>query len=187
MTMAATKKARKAVVNGTEHTDASLAAMKTTEIAGLVAAIRGDGKTPKPATKAKAIELFWQAAERLPKTSETPKAPEVQDAKAAAPGAKKDAQGSDNGTPEKAPKGKRYAIEVDGPEKLAKVQVMNPVARRLAEEIRAAGRPLSMAECAAIVGKFSKSKKPEKLVAWHFCKLYRPAGILVESRDGGGA
>ncbi len=56
MTMTAAKKARKAVVNGTEHTDASLAAMKTSEVAGLVAAIRGDGKTPKPATKAKAIE-----------------------------------------------------------------------------------------------------------------------------------
>ncbi|MEI9974605.1 MAG: hypothetical protein WDO73_22700 [Ignavibacteriota bacterium] len=97
--MAAAKKARTAVVNGTEHTDASLSAMKTTEVAGLVAAIRGDGKTPKPATKAKAIELFWQAAERLPRTPEAPKVPEVQDAKAAAPGAKKAAQGSDNGTP----------------------------------------------------------------------------------------
>jgi hypothetical protein len=184
---AAAKKASKAVVNGAEHTDASLAAMKTSEVAALVAAIRGDGKTPKPATKAKAIELFWQAAEGLPKTSEAPKALEVQDAEAATPDAKKDTRNSDNGTPEKAPKGKRYAIEVDGPEKLAKVQAMNPLARRLAEEIRDAGRPLSMAECAAIVGKFSKSKKPEKLVAWHFCKLYRPAGILAESREGRGA
>jgi len=78
--MVAAKKARNAVVNGTNHTDASLAAMKTTEVAGLVAAIRGDGKAPKPATKAKAIELFWQAAERLPATPEAPKAPEVQDA-----------------------------------------------------------------------------------------------------------
>jgi hypothetical protein len=184
---AAAKRVRRAVVAGAEHTDARLAAMKTTEVAGLVAAIRGDGKTPKPATKAKAIELFWQAAERLPETPEAPKVPEVQDAKAATTDAKKDTRNSDNGTPEKAPKGKRYAIKVDEPEELAKVQTMNPLARRLAEEIRDAGRPLSMAECAAIVGKFSKSKKPEKLVAWHFCKLYRPAGILAESRDGRGA
>ena len=185
--MVAAKKARNAVVNGTNHTDASLAAMKTTEVAGLVAAIRGDGKAPKPATKAKAIELFWQAAERLPATPEAPKATEVQDAKAEAPGAKKAAQGSAKEAPEKAPKVKRYAVQIDGPEAAAKLQAMNPLARRLAEEIRDAGHPLSMAECAAIVGKFSKSKKPEKLVAWHFCKLYRPAGILAESRDGRGA
>ena len=44
MTMTATKKARRAVVDGAEHTGASLAAMKTTEVAGLVAAIRGDGR-----------------------------------------------------------------------------------------------------------------------------------------------
>jgi hypothetical protein len=179
---AAAKKARRAVVDGAEHTDASLAAMKTSEVAALVAAIRGDGKTPKPATKAKAIELFWQAAERLPRTPEAPKAPAVQDAKAAAPGAKEADQGSVKAAPDKAPKVKRYAVQIDGPEAAAKVQAMNPLARRLAEEIRDAGRPLSMAECAAIVGKFSKSKKPEKLVAWHFCKIYRPAGILVESR-----
>jgi hypothetical protein len=180
--MATAKKARKAVVDGIEHTDASLAAMKTTEVAGLVAAIRGDGKTPKPATKAKAIELFWQAAERLPKTLEAPKVPEVQDAKAATTDAKKDTRNSDNGTPEKAPKVKRYAVEIDGPERLAKVQAMTPFARRLAEEIRGAGKPLSMAECAAIAAKTSKSGRPDKLVAWHFCKIYRPAGILVESR-----
>jgi hypothetical protein len=81
---AAAKKARRAVVNGTEHTDASLAAMKTAEVAGLVAAIRGDGKTPpQPVTKAKAIELFRKAAEGLPK------APEVPEIEADAPGAKK--------------------------------------------------------------------------------------------------
>ncbi|MEI9974606.1 MAG: hypothetical protein WDO73_22705 [Ignavibacteriota bacterium] len=65
---------------------------------------------------------------------------------------------------------------------MAKVQAMTPFARRLAEEIRDAGRPLSMAECAAIAAKTSKSGRPDKLVAWHFCKIYRPAGILVESR-----
>jgi len=174
-------------VDGIEHTDASLAAMKTTEIAGLVAAIRGDRKTPKPATKAKAIELFWRAAERLPKTPEAPKAAEVQDAKAEAPDATGAAQGSAKEASAKTPKVKRYAVTIEGPEQAAAVQAMNPLARRLAEEIRDAGRPLSMAECAAVVGKFSKSKRPEKLVAWHFCKLYRPAGILVESRDGRGA
>lgn len=85
---AAAKKIRKAVVDGAEHTDASLAAMKTGEIAGLVAAVKG-GKPPRPATKAKA---------------------------------------------------------------------MNPMARRLAEEMRSAGRPLSMAECVGIVSKFSKTR-----------------------------
>ena len=53
----------------------------------------------------------------------------------------------------------------DGPEQAAKIQAMNPVARRLAEEIRDAGGPLSMAECSAIVGKFSKSGRPDKLAA----------------------
>lgn len=176
MTMAASKKVRRAVVNGTEHTDASLAAMKTVEIAGLVAAIRGDGQTPKPATKAKAIELFWKAAESLPK------APEVPEVKAEAPEAKKTPKKVKKDVPEAAPKVRRYAIEINGPEKLASVQEMTPIARRFAEEIKAAGRPLSMAECAAILGRISKSKRPEKFAAWHFCKLFRPAGILIESR-----
>ena len=43
--------------------------MKTGEIAALVASIRG-GNPPKRATKAKAVELFWKAAESLPKTPE---------------------------------------------------------------------------------------------------------------------
>lgn len=149
---AAAKRLRKAVVNCIEHTDASLATMKTTEVAALVAAIRKDGKTPKPATKAKAIELFWQAAEGLPKTPEAAKAPEVQDAKAAAPGAKKDAQGSAKEAPEKAPKAKRYAVEIEGSERLAKVQAMTPFARRLAEEIRDAGRPLDPYTLAYLAG-----------------------------------
>ncbi len=176
-------------MDGIEHTDASLAAMKTGEVAALVAAIRG-GKPPKPATKAKAIELFWKAAESLPTTPATPEAPKaakVQDAKAEASDATGAALGSAKEASAKTPKVKRYAVTIEGAERAAKVQAMNPLARRLAEEIRDAGRPLSMAECAAIVATFSKSKKPEKLVAWHFCKLYRPAGILVESRDGRGA
>lgn len=201
---AAAKKVRMAAVGGTEHTDASLEAMKTGEIAALVASIRA-GKPPKPATKAKAIELFWNAAEGLPKT------PAVPDSKADAleattetTGTEKarrgrrwrcgrrleattETTGTEKAAPEKAPKVKRYAIRADGPEQAAKIAAMNPVARRLAEEIRDAGRPLSMAECAAIVTKFSKSRRPDKLVAWHFCQLYRPAGILVESRDGRGA
>jgi len=176
---AAAKKTRTALVGGTEHTDASLEAMKTGEIAALVASIRG-GKPPKPATKAKAIELFWKAAEGLQKT------PEVPDSKAEALEATTETPDTEKAAPEKAPKVKRYAIRADGPEQAAKIAAMNPVARRLAEEIRDAGRPLSMAECSAIVGKFSKSRRPDKLVAWHFCQLYRPAGILVESRDGRG-
>lgn len=60
---AAAKKTRKAVVDGAEHTDASLASMKTGEIAALVAAIKG-GKPPKPATKTKAIELIRDGKEQ---------------------------------------------------------------------------------------------------------------------------
>jgi len=173
---AAAKEARKAVVNGTEHTDASLAAMKTADVAELVAAIRGDSKAPKPATKAKAIELFWKAAEGLPK------APEVPEVKADAPEAKKAPKKAKKEASDATPKVKRYSIEINGPAKLAKVQEMTPLAQRFAEEIKAAGRPLSMAECAAIISKISKSNRPEKFAAWHFCKLFRPAGILVETR-----
>ena len=177
---AATKKTRTAAVGGTEQTGASLEAMKTGEIAALIASIRG-GNPPKPATKAKAIELFWKAAETLPK------APEVPDAKAEALHATTETRGAEKGVPAKAPRVKRYAVRIAGPEQAAKVAAMNPVARRLADEMRDAARPLSMAECCAIVGKFSKSGRPDKLVAWHFCKLFRPAGILAESRDGRGA
>jgi hypothetical protein len=177
---AAAKKTRTALVGGTEHTDASLEAMKTGDIAALVASIRG-GNPPKPATKAKAIELFWKAAESIPET------PEVPDSKAEALEATTEVRGTEKGAPDKTPKVKRYAIRTDGPEQAVKIAATNPVARRLAQEIRDAGQPLSMAECSAIVGKFSKSGRPDKLVAWHFCKLYRPAGILVESRNGRGA
>ena len=79
-----------------------------------------------------------------------------------------------------------YVVRIDGPEDAAKVAAMNLLARRLAEEMRSAGRPLSTAECVAVVSKLSKSKKPEKLVVWHFCKLFRPAGGLVRSREGRG-
>ncbi len=180
MTAAATKKTRKAVVDGAERTDSSLEAMKTGEIAALVASIRG-GNPPKPATKAKAIELFWKAAQTLPKAAE------VSYAKTEALDATAEVRGAEKGAPDEAPKVKRYAVRIAGPEQAAKVAAMNPVARRLAEEMRDAARPLSMAECCAIVGKFSKSGRPDKLVAWHFCKLFRPAGILTEARDGRGA
>lgn len=186
MRTATTKKTRRALVAGAEHTEASLAAMKTSEIAALVAALKG-GKPPKPATKAKAIELFWRSAESLPETPEAPKTSEAQDAKAAAPEATAEPGGTGNGASAKARKTKVYAVRIDGAEDAAKVEAMNPLARRLAEGMRAAGRPLSMAECVGIVSKFSKSAKPEKLVAWHFCKLFRPAGVLVESREGRGA
>jgi hypothetical protein len=89
---AAAKKTRTASVGGAEHTDASLEAMKTGEIATLIASITG-GKPPKPATKAKAIELFWKEAQGLPK------APEVPDSKADALEATTEAQGAEKGAP----------------------------------------------------------------------------------------
>jgi len=104
---AAAKKTRTASVDGTEHTDASLEVMKTGEIAALVASIRG-GNPPKPATRAKAIELFWKSGRRAPKG---PRSARLQ----------RGHPGSDHGdhwyrkaVPEKAPKVKRYAIRADG-------------------------------------------------------------------------
>lgn len=178
MTAAATKKTRRAVVDGAERTDASLGQMKTGEIAALVASIRG-GSPPKPATKAKAIELFWKAAETLPK------APAVPDAKAETLDATTEVRGAEKGVPDKAPrKAKLYSIG-EGGAKAA--ESMNPQARDLVEAMAAAGRPLSMAECAALLKTKKASARPEKIVAWYFARVFRPAGILVESRDGRGA
>ena len=178
---AATKKTRKAVVDGAEHTEASLTEMKTGDIAALIAAIRG-GNPPKPATKAKAVELFWKAAETLPK------APEVPDAKAETLGATTETRGTEKDALEKAPrKAKLYSVRIDGPEAVAKVAAMLPQARELAEAMSAAGRPLTMAECAALLKTKKASARPEKIVAWYFARVFRPAGILIESRDGRGA
>ena len=178
---AATKKTRTAVVDGSERTDSSLEAMKTGEIAALTASIRG-GNPPKPATKAKAIELFWKAAETLPKAAEVP------DAKAEALDATREVRGAEKTAPEKAPrKAKLYSVRIEGPESAAKVAAMLPQARELAEAMRAAGRPLTMAECAALLKTKKASAWPEKIVAWYFARVFRPVGILAESRDGRGA
>jgi len=176
---AAAKKTRTAIVGGTEHTDSSLEAMKTGEIAALVAMIRG-GNPPKPATKAKAIELFWKAAEGLPKT------PAVPDSKTEALEATTETPGTEKAAHEKAPKVKRYAIRIDGAEQAAKLAAMTPAVRGIVEAMSAAKRPLSMTEVAAMAGGMSKTKRPAKLVAWYFSRVLRPAGILVESRDDRG-
>jgi hypothetical protein len=180
MTAATTKKPRKTVVDGAERTDSSLAEMKTGDISALIAAIRG-GNPPKPATKAKAIELFWKAAETLPK------APEVPDAKAESLDATTEVQSAEKTAPEKAPrKAKLYSIRIDGPESAAKLAAMLPQARRLAEAMRDAARYLTMAECAELLAS-ARSTNPSKVVAWYFARVFRPAGILTESRDGRGA
>ena len=52
---------------------------------------------------------------------------------------------------------------------------MLPQARRLAEAMRGAGRPLTMAECAALLKTKKASAWPEKIVAWYFARVFRPA------------
>ncbi|MGI8990735.1 MAG: hypothetical protein ACR2I2_14300 [Bryobacteraceae bacterium] len=177
MPTAAAANIRKAAVDGAEHADSSLAAMKTGDIAALIAAIRS-GNPPKPATKTKAIEPFWQAAESLPKE------PEVPESQGGRPGCEEGRPWFRSGSPD----GSAQGQEVRDPDRRSragrKVQAMNPLARRLAEEIRNAGRSLGMAECSPIVCAFSKTKQPDKLVAWHFRKVFRPAGILTGSRNG---
>jgi hypothetical protein len=178
---------RKAVLNGADHTDSSLAEMKTGDIAALIAVIRG-GNPPKPATKAKAIELFWRAAESLPKTPETtPEAKGKPNAKGKSSEATTETRGTEKVAPEKAPrKPKLYSVRIDGPEATAKVAAMLPQARRLAEAMRDAARSLTMAECAELLAS-ARSTNPSKVVAWYFARVFRPAGILAESRDGRGA
>ncbi len=177
---AAAKKTRTAFVGGTEHTDSRLAEMKTGDISALIAVIRG-GNPPKPATKAKAIELFWKAAETLPMP------PEVPDARAETLDATTEVRGAEKTAPEKAPrKAKLYSVRIDGPEAAAKVAAMLPQARRLAEAMGAAGRALSMVDCSALLDT-KRSTNPSKVVAWYFARVFRPAGILTESRDGRGA
>ena len=181
---ASAKKARRAVVAGAEHTDASLAAMKTGEVAALVAAIKG-GNPPKPATKAKAIELFWKAAASIPEPPKASKESPKEEAMAEAPNATEAPRNSAKAASAKAPSVKVYAVRVEGQEAAAAVQAMTPQVRGLVEAMRAAGRPLAMAECAALLG--GKSKRPDKVVAWYFARVLRPAGVLVESREGRGA
>jgi hypothetical protein len=63
-------------------------------------------KTPKSATEARAIELFWQAAEELPRTAELP------EPKVPVPNAKKDARGSDNEARERYSSLRRHAVRI---------------------------------------------------------------------------
>jgi hypothetical protein len=178
---------RKAVVNGAEHTDSSLAEMKTGDIAALIAAIRG-GNPPKPATKAKAIELFWKAAETLPEVPQIEtKSAGAPQSRAEVPEATTEPRGAEKDAPETAPrKAKRYSVQIDGPEAVANVAAMLPQARQLAQAMKDAARPLTMAECAGLLAS-ARSKNPTKVVAWYFARVFRPAGILTESRDGRGA
>lgn len=174
------KKARAVQFQGARHTDSSLAEMKTGDIAALVAAMRG-GNPPKPATKAKAIELFWKAAETLPKAPRVqPKAQRVADAKAEPLEATAEVRGAEGEAGEKAPrKAKRYSIAAGGAEA---AESMLPQARLLVRSMVEAARPLTMAECAALLQVKKASRRPEKVVAWYFAKVLRPAGILVEER-----
>ncbi len=185
MLTAAAAKIRTAVLGGAEHTDSSLAEMKTGEIAALVAAIRG-GNPPKPATKAKAIELFWKAAEALPEASQVETKPaEAPQSRAEPLEAVTESRGNEKDAPEKTPrKAKRYAVQIDGPDQAAKVQAMVPQARQLVQAMKDAARPLTMAECASALQIKHASKRPERVVAWYFSRIFRPAGILIESRDG---
>jgi hypothetical protein len=176
------EKARRAVVNGIEHTDTSLTAMKTVEVAALIATIRGDGRTPRPATKAKAIELFWKAAETLPKV------PEVREAKADASGAKKPPKKAQKDDSEKPPSVKRYAIRGElNTKQTAACQKFEPAVKKFVESMRSAVRPLAMVERAELLSKVSKTGNPAKHCSWIFCRRLRPAGILVESRADRGA
>jgi hypothetical protein len=184
MTAPAAKKTRTAFVGGTEHTDSSLEAMKTGDISALIAVIRG-GNPPKPAIKAKAIELFWRAAESLPKAPEpNPEARRKPKAKAKSAEAAAETRGAEKTPSAKPRKAKMYSVRIDGPEAVA---AMLPQARELAEAMCAAGRPLTMAECAALLKTKKATARPEKIVAWYFARVFRPAGILNESRDGRGA
>jgi hypothetical protein len=173
--MAAAKKARTVEFEGVQHTDRGLAAMKTGEVAALVGRMRGDQKAPKPATKARAIELFWKAAQEIPENKEKPKA------KAKSREATSEPRTSEKGAPEKAPRrAKLYSI-AEGAEVAESV---TPQARALVASMAAAGRPLAMAECAALLQTKKAGARPDKIVAWYFAKVLRPAGILVEAREG---
>jgi hypothetical protein len=179
--MAATKKARAAEFQGVEYTESSLAQMRTGDIANLVAAISG-GAAPKPATKARAIDLFFKAAESLPKAPEPiQKLPVMPDARPTPLVATAETQGAEKQASAKARKAKMYSVRINGPEAVAKVAAMTPQARGLAEAMRAAGRPLSMADCSALLDT-KRSNNPSKVVAWYFAKVFRPAQILVEER-----
>ncbi|MBZ5726362.1 MAG: hypothetical protein LAP87_15350 [Acidobacteriia bacterium] len=191
--MAGTKKARAVEFEGVEHTDSRLEKMTTAAIAQLVMRMRGATEPPKPATKAKAIDLVWRAAKNLPQVPETvkvavtveiPEAPGVREPERSPLEATAETQGTEKEPSAKVRKGKTYSVRIDGAERAAKVAAMTPQARGLAEAMRAAGRPLRMAECAGLLDS-ERSKNPSKVVAWYFAKIFRPAGILDEGRGSG--
>lgn len=174
--MPGTKKARAVEFEGTEHTEASLNEMTTGTVCQLVMRMRGETKPPKPATKAKAIDLVWRAAESLPKAPQIklkkPEAPhsraETLDATTATQGTKKQAPGR---------RPKVYSIAEGGVE-----APMLPQARQLAQAMKDAGRPLTMVECSALLKTKKASANPHKIVSWYFAKVFRPLGLLVEAR-----
>lgn len=180
--MAAARMVRKAAFDGATHTDESLASMRTAEIATLVAAMRG-GNPPKPATKARAIELFWLAAKALPKAPEpASEAERKPKAKAKSAEAAAETEGAEKTPSAKPRKAKMYSVRIDGPEAAATVAAMLPQARLLAEAMSAAGRPLTMLECSALLSTKKASARPEKIVAWYFARVFRVSGILTERK-----
>lgn len=134
------------------------------------------GNPPKPATKAKAIELFWKAAESLPKI------PPIETRVPEAPQSKAEVKRTPRRRCQEALLGpdRRSRRDGDG-------RSLLPRARQLAQAMRDANRPLSMAECAELLQVRRASKNPSKIVAWYFARVFRQAGILTESRDGWGA
>jgi hypothetical protein len=80
-------------------------------------------------------------------------------------------------------KGKCYSIvEKFSTGQTAAFEKFEPMVKKFVESIREAGRPLTMAECAAKLSKVSKTTNPAKHASWIFCRRLRPAGLLVEER-----
>ena len=63
---------------------------------------------------------------------------------------------------------------------------MTPQARLLVRSMLDAGRPLTMGECAALLQAKKAVRRPAKVVAWYFAKVFSalPASS-AESREGG--
>jgi hypothetical protein len=176
--MPGTKKARAVEFEGTEHTEESLNNMTTSAVCQLVMRMRGESKPPKPATKAKAIDLVWRAAESLPKAPEPiPEAKRKPERQTIPPEATAETQGAEKQASAKPRKAKMYSI-AEG----AAVEGLLPQARELANAMRAAGKPLTMAEVAALLQVRKTSKRPDRVCAWYFAKVFRPLGLLIEAR-----
>lgn len=175
--MAAAKKSRAVELGGVRHTDESLRQMKTGEIAALVAAMRG-GNPPKPATKARAIEIFWALAETLPQEpAAAPEAKRKPNARAESSEATAETRSAKNQASAKPRKAKTYSI-AEG----ASLEGLLPQARELAGAMQAAGKALTMAEVAGLLRVRKTSKRPDRVCAWYFAKVFRPLGLLIEER-----